>query len=571
MMQDASRVKRSVVRRGVGLSFAVAAGLAFAAAAGEAGAQRADRYVMQKDDDATEVRAHSIPIGADLPDVPALQAILRRSRLASEGGVAGPVCPQVVKTLSSANFTGGSYIVEAGFAEQEIAAASFTVPAADFPMRLDLTEMIFATSNATVNTTTKWSIHVWEGTPNTGNEIFTFASDDELIPHIHLPPGTNGVNVQFMIDPSDPEQIIIQDNGSHTFSIGYRIDDHNQQTGNPCSVAPPTCCNAFPTVDTGGLQNATKNWLFGVNCGSFGCPPNGGWAPFSSLNILCKPSGDWNIRVTYTPQGCSPQTGSCCVNGVCSTHTLNDCNQLGGSYLGDGTNCTDNPCPPITGACCINGNCSVKTAADCAAQGGTFSGAGTTCNANTCKGACCVPSTGNCVFATQSNCAAVNGVFQGVGVACGSVVCFPVGACCLPDGSCTGGLSPAQCEALTGIFQGNATNCASVRCPIPIGSCCVGNVCLEEITSDDCVSGFGGTWNGPNSLCGASACTPACTADVSPDPGDGQVNVDDMFEVINHWGPCSGQGCHADVAPAGGDGQINVDDLFIIINNWGPC
>lgn len=53
--------------------------------------------------------------------------------------------------------------------------------------------------------------------------------------------------------------------------------------------------------------------------------------------------------------------------------------------------------------------------------------------------------------------------------------------------------------------------------------------------------------------------------------GDGTVNVDDMLNVINAWGPCPAPpaGCAADVAPSGGNGVVNVDDLLAVINNWG--
>lgn len=98
--------------------------------------------------------------------------------------------------------------------------------------------MIFATSNATVETTTHWSFLVWEGTPQGGTLVADFSSDDIILPHLVIPPGTNGVNVQVSVDPNDPEQIVITDNGSHTFTIGYRIDQHNNQVDNPC-LSPP--------------------------------------------------------------------------------------------------------------------------------------------------------------------------------------------------------------------------------------------------------------------------------------------------------------------------------------------
>src|SRR4030095_3889501 len=114
--------------------------------------------------------------------------------------------------------------------------------------------------------------------PLNGALVETFTSDGIILPHAVIPPGTNGINIQFSVDPQDPEQLFIPDNGSHQFTVAFRIDQHNNQTQNPCSSAPPTSSNAFPCVDTGGLQFASTNWLYGVNCGAFGCPPNGGWS-----------------------------------------------------------------------------------------------------------------------------------------------------------------------------------------------------------------------------------------------------------------------------------------------------
>jgi hypothetical protein len=54
-----------------------------------------------------------------------------------------------------------------------------------------------------------------------------------------------------------------------------------------------------------------------------------------------------------------------------------------------------------------------------------------------------------------------------------------------------------------------------------------------------------------------------CPEDIN---GDTIVNVDDLFAVINAWGPCDD--CPEDVND---DGVVNVDDLFAVINAWGPC
>lgn len=73
-----------------------------------------------------------------------------------------------VSTHTDADFGGGTFIVQAGFAEKEILAASYVISASQFPIRIDLMECIFATVNAVVPTTTHWSVLVWDGPPNTG-------------------------------------------------------------------------------------------------------------------------------------------------------------------------------------------------------------------------------------------------------------------------------------------------------------------------------------------------------------------------------------------------------------------
>lgn len=45
--------------------------------------------------------------------------------------------------------------------------------------------------------------------------------------------------------------------------------------------------------------------------------------------------------------------------------------------------------------------------------------------------------------------------------------------------------------------------------------------------------------------------------------GNGLVDIDDLFAVLNSWGPCGG--CGADVT---GNGTVDIDDLFVVINHW---
>jgi len=482
--------------------------------------------------------------------VPVHQATIHRDATSSPRGTGG--CPPEVVTHTDASFTGGSYVVQAGFAESEIAAASFVVPAAHFPLQINIMEMIFA-QNHFNSTVTQWSVLIWQGQPNTGTLVGSFSSDDVILPHLRLPlMGSNGANIQVQVDPGDPEQIIISDSGNHTFSVGYRIDHHNNQTQNPCFTAPPANSNAFPTTDTSGLAQPSRNWLYGVNCGPFGCPANGGWSTFAALPGFCRPSGDWVLRVTYTPLDCVG-FGACCLGGgECDPLEETDCTSQGGEWQGEGTGCFPNPCP-LPGACCddvsgvcnddvLNTECTGRwvggatcaqlgnpgvdptscgsgaccaspqafppngcienvTEGVCGGAGGVFH-LGDSCAESTCAatGACCFLPSG-CANLTEYSCFTAGGFWHGPGTTCGTTVCFPSGACCFPDGSCGEDMSPEDCDTAGGTFQGDSVTCAAANCPQPNGACCLSNGNCLELLQADCSQIPGASWAGPLTHC----------------------------------------------------------------------
>jgi len=54
-------------------------------------------------------------------------------------------------------------------------------------------------------------------------------------------------------------------------------------------------------------------------------------------------------------------------------------------------------------------------------------------------------------------------------------------------------------------------------------------------------------------------------------PGDvdrnGSVNVNDLLQIITHWGPCSNPlTCPSDLNVSG---QVDVNDLLEVITHWG--
>jgi hypothetical protein len=456
-----------------------AAVLAVAALAASAAAQPRVSVTPARRPEAT-VRVPSIESGVLTP----WTAVL------GPGGQTADECSKVA-THTNASFEGGSYVAQQGFAQGEIAAATYTVPADQFPIKFELAEMIFVTTGAVQQTVTEWSFLVWDGPPNAGPPVAQFSSELGDLPQIVLGPGNQGVNVQVAIDPGDPEQIIlVNPGGTGQFTIGYRIDKHNNPPQNNC-LPPSTNSNLFPTTDVGGLQSPAGNWIFALQCAG-GCP--GGWKKFSELGF-CQPSGDWVMRATWSSLACQPDEGACCLpNGDCTVMTEADCLSVGGVYKGAGTPC-DGACPAAPGACCFGGGgCLTLSEADCVGAGGTWLGANTQCAAgNTC----------------------------------------PTGACCLPNGSCTGPVTATECGAMGGVFKGVGTACGGVTCPQPAGACCLPNGGCLSLTQSDCAVIPNAVWKGAGTDCSdgnsngqADDCEETCYADCEADQ---DLDIDDFI------------------------------------------
>ena len=426
-------------------------------------------------------------------------------------------CPSYPVALTDSDFGTGQYVLQAGFAQGEILAASFDVPAEDFPIKVDIAEVLFATSNTNVQTTTHWSLYVWDGSPDNGYLVAHHSSDNIILPHLVMPPGTSGTIISVSVDPNDPEQLYIyNDSGQNRFTIGFGIDQHHNP-GNPCLTAPPTNSNAFPTTDTSGLQFPQNNWIDAVS-GTW-CVCGEGWFTFQNFPSICTPSGDWVLRSAYTSVNCTIEPAACCLGTECFDVTPGDCEALGGVMQNPDTSCASFVC----------------------GQG---------------EGACCVEATGACVEFDVNDCYIVGGIHMGEGTLCVDTTCFPEGACCLTSGSCIGPVSSEDCTAVGGLFQGDATSCATTDCPQPVGACCL------DITEDECLA-VAGQWEGVDSACAdPSMCGLACPEDIN---GDGVIDVNDLLEIVGGWGSSDPD------LDIDGNGVVNTDDLLAVIAAWGAC
>ncbi|MBK9120071.1 MAG: lamin tail domain-containing protein [Phycisphaerales bacterium] len=140
-------------------------------------------------------------------------------------------------------------------------------------------------------------------------------------------------------------------------------------------------------------------------------------------------TGAPNPRNTASPLNLcgAPVTGACCNGITCTLATEADCTGSGGSYLGDGTNCTLEPCVPLFGGACCNGtNCTIATELDCVLGGGLYQGTGTNCDGNPCgaaDGACCLSGI-ICEIRTEADCLSASGVYQGNGTSCDPYPCI---------------------------------------------------------------------------------------------------------------------------------------------------
>ena len=81
--------------------------------------------------------------------------------------------------------------------------------------------------------------------------------------------------------------------------------------------------------------------------------------------------------------------GACCMpDAACFDVIESECDRLGGTFEGGGTDCATFDCPQPTGSCCIETFCFANQTRDVCESLGTFNGFGSTCDPDPCGPSC---------------------------------------------------------------------------------------------------------------------------------------------------------------------------------------
>jgi hypothetical protein len=326
-------------------------------------------------------------------------------------------------------------------------------------------------------------------------------------------------------------------------------------TGNDCVgytylvATAPACATA--TIATGGLPMDTYYvWVGPQFTSTFACTDGD---PQYWVHLDCTPV----------------PSGACCSICICyDAYTMDACNAIGGTYMGDGTLCQNMFCcwPPDGENCadpriipgvpyndadntCIYvldcpASCGENNAPDLVYQWTpTEDGVAT---ASLCGSSydtvihvqtpCCgddivcnddyVP----CGLQSQVSWNATAGVdyyiiVSGFYTNCGAYTLSlttppPMGACCYADDSCAL-TTPASCD---GAWLGVNTTCDPNPCP-PTGACCYADDSCGVTTPANCT----GTWLGVNTICDPNPCPPP----------PGAVLLRECDRGLGRAGPCA--------------------------------
>lgn len=288
--------------------------------------------------------------------------------------------------------------------------------------------------------------------------------------NVLLPAPSGGTNVVVFNFTPDIE------NGSNTYILGFGtpptlgadLDTDGDGTLNPGALAGFTVVDAVAYKDSvadAGSDDEYADDVGGTNLGAFtGFSPD---AIYRVLDCSFRPL-IWAGGDTQTPAPPNDIVGpfNWRAGFTFGWNTVGITDPENRSLDPGTVNYVSGNC---VGRCCLaNGFCQVVSESACLTAGGSYGGNGTNCSPNTCPGplgACCFPNDGSCQELTNGQCVDAGGNFQGNGSTCAMTSCpQPLGACCLAGGVCAQ-FTNADCTTMGGTWVGALTACFADRCP----------------------------------------------------------------------------------------------------------
>ena len=212
-------------------------------------------------------------------------------------------------------------------------------------------------------------------------------------------------------------------------------------------------------------------------------------------------------------------TGACCVGTTCVTIPEANCDAGGGDYQGDFVACTSELCYPAP----ANDDCNTATSI----SSGTSS-----------------YSTDYSTDSANSDCGIVRDVWMSYTADCNGTMIITI------QGDFFDEVSAVYAGCPTGVGETLACDASSYLIP-----CSNGTQYLVRVGSADANDTGSGSIN--------INCIPGTTCDGDCN-GDGEVNVDDILDMLGQFGT-------AGDCDTNGDGIIDVNDLLTQIANWGSC
>lgn len=305
-----------------------------------------------------------------------------------------------------------------------------------------------------------------------------------------------------------------------------------------------------------------------------------------------------------TGQCASLVSGACCHgSGSCTVGDQVDCQTTGGTYQGNGTNCSPNNCsqPPVPP---VNDDCAAAVMLTCNVQfviDNTLATSGPSDPELSCRfggGASVgtvwyefIASTTDALISTCNTSLPVSDTIVAVFDVAG--VCPPYapgdeiacsedagGACDRLSEVCVEGLIPGNIyTVVVASFDAASRGVITVdlKCPCPQGACCFFDGSCQVLRPDPC-SAAGGAYQGDDTPCDPNPCAPAPTVDCCPGDLDnnGVVDLSDASALVGTLldpppAPDSQAFCRADANEDGLLDGMDIAAMTSLIINQTVC